>query len=47
MIRDNKRREEAPELTVQEYIQQLADRGDSIKLEQLHNITYGKIAMLV
>lgn len=47
MILDNKRREEAPDLTVQEYIMQLADRGDLAKLNQLSQATYAKISMLV
>ena len=33
MKEENKRRAEAPDLTVQEYIQQLADRGDMEKLQ--------------
>ena len=35
LIMENKRREEAPDLTVQEYIMQLADRGDVVKLTAL------------
>ena len=33
MIEDDKRRADAPELTTQEYIHQLADRGDVDKLK--------------
>lgn len=47
MIQDDKRRAEAPELTTQEYIQQLADRGDVAKLKQLNFSTYQRITMIV
>ena len=33
LIAENKRRSEAPDLTVQEYILQLAERGDVVKLQ--------------
>ena len=44
---ENKRREEQPDLTVQEYIVQLADRGDTVKLQALNQTTYTRISMLV
>ena len=37
---ENKRRAEAPDLTVQEYIMQLAERGDTDKLQHLSTVTY-------
>ena len=46
LIAENKRMTEAPDLTVEQYIQQLADRGDLDKLNQFHQTTYAQIAML-
>ena len=46
MIAETKRREGAPDLTVEQYIKQLADRGDIDKLQQLSQTTYAKITMM-
>ena len=46
MIKDNQRRAEAPDLTQEEYMSQLADRADVEKLDQLMQATYGRISML-
>ena len=47
MIQDDKRRAEAPELTTQQYIAQLADRGEVAKLTSLKQATYYQITMIV
>ena len=45
-MEQKKRMSEAPDLTVQEYIHQLSDRGDMVKLQLLNNSTYTKMSLL-
>ena len=46
LIEENEQRARAPALTIQEYIKQLADRGDVQKIQMLHSATYGQISTL-
>ena len=47
LIAENEQRARMPDQTVQEYARQLADRGDVMRLQQLHQATYSRISFLV
>ena len=46
-MKEEQDRANAPDLTQIEYIKQLADHGDALKLELLHSATDNQITLVV
>lgn len=44
---EEEQRSRAPALTIEEYTRQLADRGEAVKLQQLHSVVYSQISGMV